>query len=63
VKSTCPTCRGAAVRAGNKVFPFCSDRCQLIDLGRWLSEDYRIPAEPADPLVDGAGEDGGEQRS
>jgi len=24
-------------------FPFCSTRCQLIDLGRWLDEDYRIP--------------------
>jgi endogenous inhibitor of DNA gyrase (YacG/DUF329 family) len=22
-------------------FPFCSDRCRLIDLGRWLGEDYR----------------------
>jgi endogenous inhibitor of DNA gyrase (YacG/DUF329 family) len=25
-------------------FPFCSPRCKTIDLGRWLSEDYRIPA-------------------
>jgi endogenous inhibitor of DNA gyrase (YacG/DUF329 family) len=25
-------------------FPFCSDRCRLIDLGRWLGEDYRIAA-------------------
>ncbi len=25
-------------------FPFCSRRCKTIDLGRWLSEDYRIPA-------------------
>ncbi|MEZ4403475.1 MAG: DNA gyrase inhibitor YacG [Kofleriaceae bacterium] len=24
-------------------FPFCSVRCQLIDLGRWLDEDYKIP--------------------
>jgi len=23
-------------------FPFCSKRCRLIDLGRWLKEDYRI---------------------
>jgi endogenous inhibitor of DNA gyrase (YacG/DUF329 family) len=27
-------------------FPFCSARCRLIDLGRWLGEDYRI-ATPA----------------
>jgi uncharacterized protein len=41
----CPTCRGLAVRAGNKLFPFCSERCQLVDLGRWLDEEYRIPEE------------------
>lgn len=29
------------------VFPFCSDRCKLIDLGAWLDADYRIPAQPA----------------
>lgn len=23
-------------------FPFCSDRCKLIDLGSWLDEEYRI---------------------
>jgi endogenous inhibitor of DNA gyrase (YacG/DUF329 family) len=26
-------------------FPFCSERCKTIDLGRWLGETYRIPAE------------------
>jgi endogenous inhibitor of DNA gyrase (YacG/DUF329 family) len=26
-------------------FPFCSDRCRQIDLGRWLGEAYRIPPE------------------
>ena len=26
-------------------FPFCSARCKTIDLGRWLDETYRIPAE------------------
>jgi endogenous inhibitor of DNA gyrase (YacG/DUF329 family) len=26
-------------------FPFCSPRCKTIDLGRWLGESYRIPAE------------------
>ncbi len=23
--------------------PFCSERCRMADLGRWLSEDYRVP--------------------
>jgi endogenous inhibitor of DNA gyrase (YacG/DUF329 family) len=26
-------------------YPFCSPRCRLIDLGRWLGESYRIPSE------------------
>ena len=26
--------------------PLRSDRCRLIDLGKWLSEDYRIPVKP-----------------
>jgi endogenous inhibitor of DNA gyrase (YacG/DUF329 family) len=26
--------------------PFCSERCKMIDLGRWLSGDYRIPTSP-----------------
>jgi len=30
----CPTC-GMLVRPGDADFPFCSDRCRLIDLGKW----------------------------
>jgi endogenous inhibitor of DNA gyrase (YacG/DUF329 family) len=26
-------------------FPFCCRRCRLIDLGRWLDEDYRLAPE------------------
>jgi hypothetical protein len=26
-------------------FPFCSDRCRVVDLGRWLGERYSIAAE------------------
>ncbi len=28
--------------------PFCSPRCRLIDLGRWLGENYRLPGPVAD---------------
>lgn len=28
--------------------PFCGRRCQQIDLGRWLNEDYGVPLEPED---------------
>ncbi len=51
----CPTCRGVAKRDGNKLFPFCSERCQLVDLGRWLGEEYRVADEPD---VSGGGVDG-----
>jgi endogenous inhibitor of DNA gyrase (YacG/DUF329 family) len=41
---SCPICRKpVAPRASNAAFPFCSDRCKLLDLGKWLGEDYRIP--------------------
>lgn len=42
----CPQCRKPTVWEGNDNRPFCSDRCRLIDLGAWASEDYRIAAEP-----------------
>ncbi len=41
--STCPACgKPAPPRAQNRSFPFCSDRCRLVDLGKWLGEEYRI---------------------
>lgn len=54
---TCPTCRAKVVKDPanpNKLFPFCSARCHWVDLGRWLNEDYRVPAEPADGASAGA---------
>ena len=45
---TCPTCKKAAAREGNPRFPFCTERCRLIDLGRWIDEEYRVPGEPGD---------------
>jgi endogenous inhibitor of DNA gyrase (YacG/DUF329 family) len=29
--------------------PFCSERCRLIDLGAWLTEQNKIPDEDAGP--------------
>ena len=28
-----------------ETFSYCSERCRLVDLGRWLNEEYRIPSE------------------
>jgi endogenous inhibitor of DNA gyrase (YacG/DUF329 family) len=42
----CPICNHPALpRARNRAFPFCSERCKLVDLGKWLSEEYRVPVE------------------
>lgn len=38
----CPIC-GKPAQTRHR--PFCSARCRLIDLGRWLNDDYRIPTE------------------
>ncbi len=45
----CPVCRKVGAQAHR---PFCSKRCADIDLGRWLNEDYRIPAEEVAELDD-----------
>lgn len=48
----CPVCK-KEVRLGDAEFPFCSERCRIIDLGNWSSEKYVIstPANPAPPEV------------
>jgi endogenous inhibitor of DNA gyrase (YacG/DUF329 family) len=58
----CPICKkeiAARSWRDSPVFPFCSSRCKLIDLGRWLTGDYRVPAaspgsrtEPDGPAED-----------
>jgi endogenous inhibitor of DNA gyrase (YacG/DUF329 family) len=37
----CPTCKQAVLPDG-KQFPFCSERCRLVDLGNWLDGKFRI---------------------
>lgn len=37
--------------------PFCSERCKLLDLGRWLEGAYRIPGEPVSPETEEGGEE------
>ena len=39
----CPTCSKPIEWKDNPFRPFCSERCQLIDLGRWVEGDYRVP--------------------
>ena len=44
----CPSC-GTLVTAADPEFPFCSDRCRVIDLGKWASGAYRISSPVHDP--------------
>ena len=37
----CPTCRKPVTIAEGE-FPFCSERCRFVDLGRWFSGDYKV---------------------
>ena len=43
--SRCPVCGKPPVAATR---PFCSARCADVDLGRWLTGQYRIPGPPAE---------------
>lgn len=51
---TCPTCNQRFVIDETPTPPFCSERCQMVDLGRWLDEDYGLPYEgdPGDVPVE-----------
>jgi endogenous inhibitor of DNA gyrase (YacG/DUF329 family) len=41
----CPTCKAVSgLPAVNRSFPFCSERCRFIDLGRWVDGRYAINA-------------------
>ena len=61
----CPSC-GMLVLLDNEDFPFCSDRCRKIDLGKWASGVYKISSPVLDPEVledlggAGTGRTGGE---
>ena len=43
----CPICKKEPEHWDkNKFFPFCCERCQLIDLGRWCDGKYTIDCDP-----------------
>ncbi|MHC4548930.1 MAG: DNA gyrase inhibitor YacG [Planctomycetota bacterium] len=54
-RARCPTCRRPVETARERRppdYPFCSQRCRLVDLHHWLTESYRIPVArraPDDP--------------
>jgi endogenous inhibitor of DNA gyrase (YacG/DUF329 family) len=52
MKHHCPICRKPVDSAIHPDFPFCSERCRLLDLGNWASEKYVV----SEPLFDEEGE-------
>ena len=50
VQVKCPTCK-QAVAVGAADFPFCSERCRLIDLGKWASGQY-VVSSPVQDISD-----------
>jgi uncharacterized protein len=59
----CPICK-KKVTSTNPDFPFCSDRCRQIDLGKWASGAYVISSpvqDTGDSLLDEAADDKSEE--
>jgi endogenous inhibitor of DNA gyrase (YacG/DUF329 family) len=56
IKIICPLCKKQTTWEDNPFRPFCSERCRLIDLGKWASEEYRIAGEKKDIPDEDAGE-------
>jgi endogenous inhibitor of DNA gyrase (YacG/DUF329 family) len=49
----CPICKKPVGRSSPD-YPFCSERCRIVDLGNWASGKYVVstplnPAEKDDP--------------
>ncbi len=50
MKVNCPTCKNLVEWSAQSPFrPFCSKRCQLIDLGEWADEEKVIQGETVAP--------------
>ncbi len=59
----CPVCKRRVTAFPHppselpRFFPFCSERCKLIDLGAWLDTEYRIRGKPDDESEYSSAED------
>lgn len=50
-KPRCRTC-GGPVASDEPTFPFCSERCKLVDLGKWFDGGYRISRDIKDSDIE-----------
>jgi endogenous inhibitor of DNA gyrase (YacG/DUF329 family) len=62
IRVSCPIC-GKAIEIASidqlPSFPFCSARCKLVDLGRWIDGAYAIPENASPSLEESALEENG----
>jgi endogenous inhibitor of DNA gyrase (YacG/DUF329 family) len=56
----CSVCRQPFDSDDSPAMPFCSERCRLIDLGRWFDEGYSLPIERSRELDEFQDEEQGE---
>jgi endogenous inhibitor of DNA gyrase (YacG/DUF329 family) len=63
IKIHCPTCK-TSVKKSAPDFPFCSERCRLIDLGKWASGAYVVssPIRDTSEALEEAGGDDSEHK-
>jgi endogenous inhibitor of DNA gyrase (YacG/DUF329 family) len=55
---SCPRCGAQVAWVPESPFrPFCSERCRMVDLGAWATEQYRVGAEPERQGQEGTRED------
>ena len=43
----CPSCKTEIPKERPESWPFCTKRCKMIDLGKWVNEEYAIPVRQA----------------
>ncbi len=51
MKRQCPICKKPTDSEADRDFPFCSERCRLLDLGNWSSERYVISSPAFDESI------------
>jgi len=51
MKRQCPICKKSTDSKSDADFPFCSERCRLMDLGNWSSEKYVVSSPAFDEAM------------
>jgi endogenous inhibitor of DNA gyrase (YacG/DUF329 family) len=65
IKRKCPACKrkiDEKDESAKKYYPFCSERCGLIDLGAWLDEEYKIVSDKKEQQEGENGQEGEKQK-